>query len=85
MINEFLYLPDYPLGHLIAFQVEERMHAVGDFGAEFERVARLGAISPDLWMTRATGAPVGPRALLDAASRALDTVGRSATAHRSAR
>ena len=85
MINELLYLPDYPLGHLIAFQVEERMHAAGDFGAEFERMARLGAISPDLWMTRATGAPVGPRALLDAASRALDTVGRERPARRSAR
>jgi len=25
MIDSFLYLPDYPIGHLIAFQIEEQM------------------------------------------------------------
>jgi hypothetical protein len=74
MINETLYLPDYPIGHLIAFQVEAQMARAGDFGKEFERVARLGAIAPDLWMTQATGAPVGPGALLAATERALTEI-----------
>jgi hypothetical protein len=74
MINEFLYLPDYPIGHMIAFQVEAQMEKAGNFGAEFERVARIGAVTPDLWMTQATGAPVGPQALIQAAARALDQI-----------
>ena len=72
MINETLYLPDYPVGHMIAFQVEEQMARANDFGGEFERMSRLGAIAPDLWMTEATGSPVGPDALIKAAGRALD-------------
>jgi hypothetical protein len=74
MINNVLYLPDYPLGHMIAFQVEAQMDKAGDFGGEFERVARIGAVAPDLWMQQATGAPVGPEALLAATRRALDAL-----------
>jgi hypothetical protein len=47
------------------------MDKSGNFGAEFERVARIGAVAPDLWMIKATGAPVGPEALLEAADRAV--------------
>lgn len=71
MINNFLYLPDYPIGHMIALQVEAQMEKSGDFGGEFERVARIGAVAPDAWMREATGAPVGPQALLEATRRAL--------------
>ncbi len=70
-INNVLYLPDYPLGHMIALQVEAQMRKAGDFGAEFERMARLGALAPDRWMMQATGAPVGPESLIAAAERAL--------------
>jgi hypothetical protein len=71
MIDSFLYLPDYPIGHFIAHQLEEHMRKVGKIGPEVERVARQGRIAPDLWMTGATGAPVGPEALLAATERAL--------------
>jgi len=71
LINNFLYIPDYPLGHMIAFQVEAQMEKARDFGKEFERMSRIGAIAPDLWMIQATGKPVGPEALLEAASKAL--------------
>jgi hypothetical protein len=70
-INNVLYLPDYPIGHMIAFQVEAQMKKSGDFGAEFERVSRIGAIAPDLWMTQASGSPVGPEALVAATRQAL--------------
>ncbi len=71
MIDSFLYLPDYPIGHLIAFQIEEQMNKAGSIGPEFERMAKTGRITPDLWMERATGSPVGPEALLEATQRAL--------------
>jgi len=71
MIDSFLYLPDYPIGHMIAFQIEEQMKKAGSTGPEFERMARMGRITPDLWMERATGRPVGPEALLEATQQAL--------------
>lgn len=74
MIDSFLYLPDYPIGHLIAFQIEEQMKRTGAIGPEFERMARMGDVTPDLWMEHATGRPVGSEALLEAAQRALAAV-----------
>ncbi|HEX5854183.1 MAG TPA: hypothetical protein VFZ57_01070 [Thermoanaerobaculia bacterium] len=76
MIDSFLYLPDYPIGHMIAFQIERQMDKAGAIGPEFERMAKLGNIAPDLWMTQATGAPVGPEALLAETEKALTTVDR---------
>jgi hypothetical protein len=77
MIESFLYLPDYPIGHLIAFQIEEQMKKSGAIGPEFERMARMGRITPDLWMENATGHPVGAEALLEATERALTVVNPS--------
>jgi hypothetical protein len=74
MIDSSLYLPDYPLGHMIAFQLEEHMQKTGKIGPEFERIARQGRIAPDLWMKGATGLPVGPEALIAAAGHALEVV-----------
>jgi hypothetical protein len=74
MIHSFLYLPDYPIGHLIAFQIEERMKKVGKIGPEFERMVKTGSVAPDLWMMEATGSPVSADALLEATGRAIDTL-----------
>ncbi len=76
MIDSFLYLPDYPIGHLIAFQIEEQMKKAGAIGPEFERMAKMGHVTPDLWMEHATGKPVGPEALLAATQGALAAVGK---------
>ncbi|MDL2716565.1 MAG: hypothetical protein PT977_02320 [Acidobacteriota bacterium] len=76
MIDAFLYLPDYPMGHMIAFQIERQMEKAGTVGPEFERMAKLGNIAPDLWMKEATGAPVGPEALLAETKKALATISR---------
>lgn len=74
MIQNYLYLPDYPIGHMIARQVKDHLETEEDYGAEFERLYRIGDVSPDLWMKSATGARVGPEALLNATRRALDQV-----------
>ena len=71
MIDYVLYLPDYPIGHLIAFQIEEQMKKTGSIGPEFERMAKMGRVTPDLWMENATGKPVSADALLAAAAEAL--------------
>ncbi|MHB1033043.1 MAG: hypothetical protein ACYC35_02100 [Pirellulales bacterium] len=76
MIRDVLYLPDYPIGHLIALQVEGPMKRAPRFGAEFERIASFGNVTPDLWMKHATGAPVGAEAMLSATKQALAEVAK---------
>jgi hypothetical protein len=71
MIDSLIYLPDYPIGHLIAFQVEEHMRKSSAIGPEFERMAKMGRVTPDVWMIHATGKPVGAEALLLATEQAL--------------
>lgn len=70
MINYALYLPDYPLGHIIAFQIEEyfREHQLA---GEMERMCVQGAVTPEEWMRRAVGTEISPEPLLRAAARAL--------------
>lgn len=70
MINHGLYLPDYPLGHIIAFQIEEyfRDHALA---TEMERMCVQGAITPREWMRRAVGADISAEPMVKAAGRAI--------------
>jgi hypothetical protein len=74
IIHSFLYLPDYPMGHMIAFQIEEHIKKAGNVGSEVERMTTLGRIIPDLWMKEATGSKVGSDALIDAAERAFEVI-----------
>ena len=76
MIDAFLYLPDYPIGHLIAFQIEQQIAKSRNLGTEFERMAKIGNVAPDIWMKQATGAPVGAQALLAATEKALATAAK---------
>ena len=66
MIDSFMYLPDYPIGHLIAFQIEEQMKA-------------SGAIGPGI-RTHGQDGPRYARHVDD--SRNRETRGRGSTAHR---
>jgi hypothetical protein len=73
LVASGLYVPDYPLGHLIAFQIEEYFRkGTKPLGEEFERVSRIGSLTPDAWMRQAVGSPVSAKPLLDATRRALD-------------
>ncbi len=75
MIAYPLYLTDYPLGHLIALQIEEQIDVATakgtSLGAEIERMSRQGAIAPDAWMREASGSPVSAGPLLRATAKAL--------------
>jgi hypothetical protein len=72
MIDGAMYTPDYPLGHLIAFQVEKYFETQkGKFGVEFERVCQIGQLTPDAWMRQAVGAPLSATPLIEAARASL--------------
>ncbi|MFZ1730373.1 MAG: hypothetical protein WBQ23_16525 [Bacteroidota bacterium] len=72
MIDAGMYTPDYPLGHIIAFQVEQYLERK-NLGGEMERMCRTGSVSPDLWMRTAVGASISTKPMLDAARSALST------------
>jgi hypothetical protein len=74
MVNNFLYLPNYPIGRLIAFQIEQQIEKAGDLGKEFERMSVYGSLPPDQWMRNATGEPVSASALLNATRQAMQIV-----------
>jgi hypothetical protein len=73
MINAALYLPDYTLGHLIAFQVENYFKT-HELAREMERMCKLGNISPNLWMQQAVGKPISAKPMIQAAQKALKFV-----------
>ncbi|HTO99546.1 MAG TPA: hypothetical protein VMK66_21000 [Myxococcales bacterium] len=74
MINSFLYLYRYPIGHLIAFQLEEKLRGP-ESGKAFENAASYGRVLPDLWMEHATGKPVVAEPMLEATEAALRASG----------
>ncbi len=70
MIVYGLYLPDYAIGHVLAFQIAQRLWE-GDFGAEVERITRQGRLTPDAWIRGAVGEPISAGALLAEAREAI--------------
>jgi hypothetical protein len=76
MVDGAMYTPDYPLGHLIAFQIESYFQEHREnFGAEFERICLLGRLTPNAWMKQAVGSPLSARPLLTATESALNDMG----------
>ncbi len=70
MIDYPLYLADYPLGHVIEFQIEEYLEGK-NLGYEMERMCAIGAILPQEWMKKAVGSPISTAPMLAAAQHAL--------------
>ncbi len=73
MIDAGLYLPDYPLGFIIQFQIESFLRGK-NLGVEMEKMCRLGNLTPDEWMRRAVGSPISAEPLIEAAARAVPVV-----------
>lgn len=71
MIDNPLYLSNYPLGHIIDFQIEQ---AIGT-GPVAESVARMytqGRLVPGVWMKGAVGSKISLTPLLEATEAALN-------------
>lgn len=73
MLHYPLYLSAYPIGHLIAFQVNQYVKDK-NLPAEIDRIFRLGRLTPNEWMRRATGEQVSTQPLLDAVNEALNSL-----------
>ncbi|MFQ5583972.1 MAG: hypothetical protein ACE5GL_06010 [Calditrichia bacterium] len=73
IIDGGMYIPDYFIGSIIAFQVEDYMKGKS-LAREMERMCKLGRLTPQLWMKQAVGAPISAQALIDAAGKAVARV-----------
>ncbi len=71
MIDAGLYLPDYPIGFLIQFQIENYIKGK-KIGVEMLRMVKNGNILPALWMEKALGSGVSAKPLLKETDKALN-------------
>ncbi len=70
IIHSGLYSPDYPLGHIISFQMEQYLKDK-NLATEMERMCKLGSITPDAWMNAAVGKPISIEPLIKSTEEAL--------------
>ncbi|HNS16285.1 MAG TPA: hypothetical protein PKH94_06985 [Bacteroidales bacterium] len=70
MIYRTIYLPAYPVGHLIDFQLEQHMQG-RNFADEVQRIYTQGTIVPQEWMRQAVGSEISGMATLEAAAKAI--------------
>lgn len=73
MIDYPLYLPNYPMGHLIAFQIEQQVRGK-NLADEMDRMYTQGSIIPQHWMKNAVGSPISIDPLLAATNEALQAL-----------
>ena len=73
MVNTPMYLPNYPLGHIVQYQLEEHLAKSKnqlEFAKEYMRIYRLGRLTPKQWMIEAAGEAPSIEPIL----RAVDTI-----------
>jgi hypothetical protein len=70
MVSTPLYLANYAYGQIIQFQIEEQIKG-RKFSDEVDRMYSLGRLTPQHWMSQATGTKISARPLLRALDEAL--------------
>lgn len=72
MVNSPMYLPNYPLGHIVQYQLEEHLAQFTTpraFADEYARIYRLGRLTPKEWMVQAVGQTPSITPILNAVDR----------------
>jgi len=75
MINDPLYLPNYPFGFLIQFQLEQHF-TKENLASEIERIYSQGRLTPQIWMKGAVGNEISAQPLLEATQEALKKINK---------
>ena len=70
MIDNPLYLSNYPVGHIIDFQIDEYLKGK-NFADETLRIYAAGKLIPQIWMKNAVGEEISIQPLLKATDNAL--------------
>jgi hypothetical protein len=77
MLDYPMYLPNYPIGHIVHYQLEEHLASCGSdaaFAAELQRIYRQGRLTPQIWMQGAVGAPISVDPILTAVEKILPSL-----------
>lgn len=75
MIDYPLYLPNYPMGHLIDFQIEQQVSGK-NIADEVERMYTQGRIVPQRWMEGAVGSAISVDPLLSSVRAAIEVLNK---------
>ena len=71
MVNSPMYLPNYPIGHIVQFQLEQFLadKTAAEWAENYERCYRLGRLTPDEWLRQAVGATLSVEPILEQVGR----------------
>ena len=75
MVGYALYLPAYPIGNLVQYQLEEHLAQCTtqeEWAKEYTRIYQQGCLTPDAWMRGAVGKPMSVEPILTAVRKALN-------------
>lgn len=75
MVGYALYLPAYPIGNIVQFQLEEHLATYktpAEFAQEYSRIYQQGKLTPDAWMKGAVGEAMSVEPLLKSVRKAID-------------
>ena len=74
MVGYALYLPAYPIGNLVQYQLEEHLATCAtpaEWAKEYTRIYQQGCLTPDAWMRGAVGSPMSVEPILKAVREQL--------------
>ena len=74
MVGYALYLPAYPIGNLVQYQLEEHLaecRSADEWAKEYTRIYQQGRLTPDAWMRGAVGEAMSVEPILKAVREAL--------------
>ena len=66
MVNSPMYLPNYPIGHIVEFQLEEFLadKTPEQWAENYQRCYRLGRLTPNEWIRRAVNGELSVEPIL---------------------
>ena len=74
MVGYALYLPAYPIGNLVQYQLEEHLAKCAtpeEWAKEYTRIYQQGCLTPNAWMRGAVGNPMSVEPILKAVREQL--------------
>ena len=74
MVGYALYLPAYPIGNLVQYQLDEHLASYltpQAWAQEYTRIYQQGSLTPDAWMRGAVGRPMSVEPILKAVRERL--------------
>lgn len=78
MVGYALYLPAYPIGNLVQYQLDEHLAQYAtsqEWAKEYTRIYQQGSLTPDAWMRGAVGTSMSVEPILKAVRERLKVRG----------